>query len=222
MNTQPARYAAWAAYITGIAGILGFILLVLFFAIEAPQIATNPQADNIWGPLSDIAGPAAMLPLLLVILALHQIERARAPLLSRAAAVTGFIGALGVTILQCLLIVHVLSFEQEVGPVVWANGIVGVWLLLANYLGLVQRILPSPLAWLGIAVGVSEVLYPVIFPVVGGANFYESIGSNYPVLTITIIIFLVSYIGFPTWLIGLGRTWSSRRSKANSEVVYVG
>ncbi len=222
MNTRLDRYAVPAAYITGIMSILGFVSLILFFALEAPQASTNPQGFHFWGFVSDISGPATMLPLLVVILALHEIERTRAPLLSRIAAAVGVIGALAVTLLQVLLIIKVLPFEQEVGPVVLATAAVGVWLVLSNHLGRVQRILPSRLAWLGIAVGASQVLYPVMFSVLGGSSFYENIGSNYLLLTISSIILLVSYVGFPVWAIWLGRIWSRQRANAKAEVVYAG
>ncbi len=222
MNTRLARYAGWAAYITGIMSIVGFVSLILFFSLEAPQATENPQGFHFWGLVSDIAGPATMLPLLVIILELHEIERDRARVLSQIAAVIGVIGALGVTALQVLLIIKVLPFEQEVGPVVFATALVGAWLVLANYLGRVQQILPSRLAWLGIAVGATQVLYPVIFQLLGGSRFYENIGSNYLLLAISSVIFLVSYVGFPVWAIWLGRIWSRQRANAKAEAAYAG
>lgn len=221
MNTRLARNAAGAAYISGVASIVGFVSLVLFFTLEAPQAAASSGSGfDFWGLISDISGPATMVPLLLVVLALHQIERDRAPLLSRIAAAFGMIGALAVTVLQLLLIFKFLTFEQEVGPVVLGNAAVGVWLVLANHLARVQGVLSPRLAWLGIVVGVSFVLYPVIFPIVGGAGFYNNIGSNYLLLIVTGLIFLTSYIGFPVWAIWLGRVWSSQRAAARAEAVY--
>lgn len=222
MNSRLARYAGWAAYITGIMSIVGFVSLMLFFALEAPQAAENPQGFHLWGLVSDISGPATMLPLLVVMLALHEIERERARVLSQIAVVIGVIGALAVTALQILLIIKVLPFEQEVGPVVFATALVGMWLILANHLGRVQQILPSRLAWIGILAGASQVLYPVMFQVLGGSRFYENIGSNYLALTISGIIFLVSYVGFPVWAIWLGRVWSRQRANAKAEVAYAG
>lgn len=219
-NNRFAHYAGPAAVVVGIVSIIGFIALMLFFGIEAPHVSSNPQGFHFWGFLSDVAGPATMIPLIVVMLALHERERAHAPGLSRAAVVIGVVGALGVTLLQVLLIVKVLSFEQEVGPVVVATAITGVWLVLANYLGQVQRILPARLAWLGIAVGAVQIAYPVVFQVLGGANFYQNAGSNVLLAAIAAVIFLVSYIGFPVWALWLARVWSSRRVKADAEMAY--
>ncbi|MBI5034350.1 MAG: hypothetical protein HZB51_27830 [Chloroflexi bacterium] len=220
MNNQLARYASGAAYMVGVMSILSFVFLMLFFSLEAPQVASNPDGFHLWGFLSDIAGPLTMLPLIIIMLVLHQIERARAPRPSQVATVIGVIGALAVTILQILLVIRVLSFEQEVGPVVVAMGIVGVWLITANYLGLAQRILPSKLAWLGILVGMVQAAYPVLFQMLGGANFYNNLGSNVFLMILTSVIFLGSYIGFPIWAIGLARFWSNQRKTADVKVVY--
>ncbi len=222
MNTRFAGYIGRAASVTGIMGILSFVSIALFFALEAPAANANPQGFYFWGTLSDIAAPLTMLPLLVVIQGLHLVERTGAPLLSRVARAIGTIGAVAITILQVLLIVRVLSFEQEVGPVVYANALVGAWLLLANYMGRTQRILPTALAWLGIAVGIAQVLYPVVFQILGGAGFYANVGSDFLVLTITSVVFLVSYIGFPIWAIWLGRVWSRQRINARAGAAYVG
>jgi hypothetical protein len=208
MNTRLANNISLAAFITGVMAIVGLIAIILFFGLEAPTATANSQQFHFWGTLSDVSAPLTMIPLLVVILALHRFERSRAPVFSQVAAIVGVVGALGVTILQVLLIARVLSFEQEVGPVVVANGVVGVWQILANYLARLQQVLPSRLAWLGLAVGVAEALYPVLFQILGGASFYSTIGSNYVLLTLTGVIFLVSYVGFPIWAIWLGRALS--------------
>lgn len=222
MESELTRYRSGAAYIVGIASIISFVSLILFFGLEAPQASANPQGFYFWGLVSDLAAPATMLPLLVVILALHQVERIHAPVLSRVAAIIGVIGALGVTALQVLLVIKVLTFEQEVGPVVLAMAIAGAWLVLANILAFVQHVLPMRLAWLGIASGAAQVSYPVLFQMLGGANFYASIGSDFTVIAITSVIFLMSYIGFPVWAIWLGRVWSRQRINAKSGVAYAG
>jgi hypothetical protein len=222
MNNQIDRYARPAALVAGIASIIGFIALILFFALEAPGVSADPQGFHFWGFISDIAGPLTMIPLIIVMLALHRAERAQAPTLSRVALMVGVIGALGVTLLQVLLIIRVLTFEQEVGPVVLAMGIAGVWLILASYMARVQHILPSGLAWLGIVTGVAQAAYPLLFQALGGANFYTNMGSDYVVMGLASIIMLVSYLGFPIWALWFARVWTSRRVKENTGVVYAG
>jgi hypothetical protein len=222
MNTQAIRYAGRAAIVTGVASIVGFIALMLFFALEASQATLNSNGFYFWGFISDVSAPATMIPLLVVVLALHQVERAHAQILSRIALVLGLTGALGVTLLQVLLIIKVLTFEQEVGPVVLAMGIAGVWLVLASYLGGTEHILPSGLVWLGIAVGAAQASYPVLFQALGGADFYAKMGNDFMLATVSGIIFLLSYLGFPIWMFWFARTWSSKRMKTEAGLVYAG
>lgn len=206
MITRLARYAGWAAYLSGVVAILSLVFLILFYALEAPQAAANAgQGFYFWGTLNDITGAVTMVPLLLVALAIDRTERSRAAVLSQVARAIGSVGMLGVVVFQALLIIKVMSFEQEVGPVISATAVVGVWLILVNYLGQVQAILPSRLAWLGIAVGAAQILGLVAFLAIGGSFVIQNIASNYLILTAAGLVFLVSYVGFPVWAIWLGR-----------------
>ena len=224
MNTQERAtlYAAPAALFVGIVSIVGFIVLILFFGLEAPSVSSNPDGFHFWGFMSDVAQPIAMIPLIIVMAALHRVERPEAVTLSRVALMIGVIGALGVTMLQLLLIFRFLTFEQEVGPVVLAMGLTGVWLVLANYLALKQHILSAGLAWLGMTVGVAQALYPLLLQMLGGPNFYAELGSNYVAMAITAVIFLVSYIGFPTWAIWFSRRWAARPRMVKAGAAYAG
>jgi len=203
MSTRLARNAGWAAYVSGIAAILGMVSLILFFALEAPQ-ATG---THFWGPVSDICPIVQMVSLLVVARAFYLMQRSSVPRLSLIAGAVGIAGMLGVALLQLLLIAKVIPFEQEVGPVVLATGVVGVWLILVNNLGRRQGSLPSRLAWMGIAVGAAFVLEPVMLSAPGGAVAWRVFMSNYLLLTGSAVVFLVAYVGFPVWAIWLGRVF---------------
>ena len=206
METRVYRSAGWAALLSGLTAILATVSLILFFAIEAPQGATSGgQAEHLWGPLSDISPILQMLLLLPVMQALYRMERSRAGRSSLMAALAGVLGAFGVAAFQLLLITRVLAFEQEVGLVVLATGVVGAWLVLANHLGRIQGLLPARLAWLGMAVGVAFVMEPVLLSALGGASFWRNLMSNYVLLAGAALVFLVAYVGFPIWAIWLGR-----------------
>ncbi|MBX7235356.1 MAG: hypothetical protein K1X65_13310 [Caldilineales bacterium] len=199
MKPQHYRSAGWAAVLSGVAAILALVTLVLFFAIEV-----NTGGEHLWGPLSDLFPIIQMALLLVVARTLYLAHRAAAPRLSLIATVIGMAGMAGVIVLQVLLRMDVLPFEQEVRPLLVAFGLVGVWLMAANDVGRRQRSLPSRLAWLGMAVGAAFVLEPVIVFVVGGAD-WSAYMSN-PLLTvISAIVFLTVYFGYPVWVIWLGR-----------------
>ena len=200
MNTRPYRSAGWATILSGLLSIATLLTLILFFWLEA-----GSKEVHLWGPLSDICPIIQMVLLLVVARAVHRIQQLRAPGLSLTAAIVGAAGMLGVILLQALLRLQIIQFAQEVGPLTTVTGLVGVWLILVNYLGRRQANLPSPLAWLGMAVGAAFVLEPVVLFAAGGAEYWRAFMSNYLLLAAGAIVFLVVYIGFPIWAIWLGR-----------------
>lgn len=205
MNNRLARSAGWAAYFSGIAAILGLVSLLLFFGLESAPI--TGRGFHIWGPVSDICPILQMVSLMVVASSLYLSQRSRAPGISLISYAIGMAGMLGVVLLQFLLIINVIAFEQEVGPVLFATAAVGVWLFFVNFLGRRQGSLPSRLAWLGIAVGVAFIMEPVMLSMAGGAVAWRVFMSNYVLLVGSAIVFLISYVGFPVWAFWLGRVF---------------
>src|SRR5262249_17385888 len=68
-----------------------------------------------------------------ITLALQQFMHARTPVLSTLALLMGILGIFAVVVLQLFLVVGILSFEQEVGPVLIALLVFGVWLVITGY-----------------------------------------------------------------------------------------
>jgi hypothetical protein len=203
MNT---RTASFAAYLSGFFAILSGVFAILFFWLEAPDMANSAaQQPHIWGPLSDICPIVQMLALLVVVQALYRLDQSGAAL-NRLTYLIGIVGTLGVSILQLLLVVGVISFEQEIGPMLIATAIVGVWLILINYLGRRQAQLPVRLGWLGIGVGVALALELPLFAVMGGAVDWQNIMSIPLLMVGAMLVFVMSYVGFPIWAFWLGRT----------------
>lgn len=213
MNTRLARSAGWAAIISGIASILGLVSLILFFGLESTP--STAQAPHLWGPISDISPILQMISLLVVAHAFYRIQRSRAAGLSLIGTIIGMIGMLGVVLLQFLLIIKVIEFEQEVGLVLLATAAVGVWLIFVNFLGRRQGSLPSRLAWLGIATGAAFFLEPVMLSAAGGAIAWRVFMSNYLLMAGSAVVFLISYMGFPVWAYWLGRVFL--RANGNEE-----
>jgi len=205
MRTRSTRSASWAAYFSGITALLGLVSLILFFSFES--VPGTSQSPHFWGPISDISPIFQMGSMLVVLLAFFRMQQTRASGLSRVGSAIGIIGMAGVVLLQFMLIVKVITFEQEVLPVLVATAVVGLWLILVNYLGKRQGDLPARLAWLGIAVGVAFLFEPVMLALAGGAVAWRVFMSNYLLLAGSTLVFLVSYIGFPIWAFWLGRVF---------------
>lgn len=124
--------AGWFAYAGGLISILQLVLLGLFFALGEP-----------YGTLNDAVIVVQYLLALPLILVLHRLLHRRGQLLSTIALLIGISGILTITVLQILLITHVLSFEEQVGPVSAAFFLLfGGWLLITGYLGRRMRDLP--------------------------------------------------------------------------------
>lgn len=214
MNTRLAthRFAGWAAILSGVAAILAMVTVILFFTLEM-----DSSEEHLWGPLSDIFPIIQMALLLVVARGLYAIQRATAPRTSIIGTVIGVIGMLGVIVLQTLLRMGVMQFAQEISPLVIAFALVGVWLIVANYLGRRQQSLPSTLAWLGMAVGIASVSEPVIVAGAGGAD-WRAYMSNPLLVVVSAVVFLLVYVGFPVWAIWLGRVLlKAERSEARQQ-----
>ncbi len=125
------RIAGWCAIASGIVAVIGIGFLI---AMSIGFIADN-RALQRFGTLNDICIIIQYGLALPITLALHQHLKAHAPILSRAAIGIGITGMIAVGVLQFLLIVGVLTFEEQVGPVIVALLVIGVWLLMTGYLG---------------------------------------------------------------------------------------
>lgn len=207
MDSRLELTVGWAAVLCGIATIFAMVTTVLFFWLEAPAVGSGHAQPRLWGPLSDLFPIVQMALLLVVAYGLFQVQRHGAPTVSLVAAIVGVIGMLGVMTLQLLLLLNVIPFEREIGPMLLATALVGVWLLIVNTLARQQGTLPSWLPWLGIAVGIAYVAEPVLLPAMGGTISWQAMTSNYLLATAIALVFLVAYIGFPIWVIGLGRVF---------------
>lgn len=214
MNAQFYRTAGYVAILCGIAAVLTLVTSILFFSLEAPTVGTDAAQTHLWGPLSDLTPIIQMALLLGVAYFLFQIQRPAAPTLSLLATLIGMIGMLGVIAFQALLMLQVIPFEQEVGPMLLAMALVGIWIIVVNYLCRQQAFLPAWLMWLGVAVGAAFMLEPVLLAAMGGAVNWKAMVSSPAMATGSALVFLVAYLGFPIWVIGLGRALLAAQSAA--------
>jgi hypothetical protein len=145
--------------ITIVSGVLAAIGVAFLTAMYASFAVGATPLALAFGRINDVLVMLAYLLAIPVAIAVCRLLRPRAPLMSMVAAVTG-IGALGViVVLQFLLVVGALTFEEEVGPVSIALLILGVWFVLIGYLGRTSGVLPNGVRW-GI-LGATYVGYPI-------------------------------------------------------------
>jgi len=182
-TNQLFRLAGWSAYLNAILNIISFVSLFIFFSI-----------GGLSGLINDITSIFFSLSLIPLVLAFHALHRSFFPSMSWWVASIGVIAMLAAAILQALLVFGILQFEQEVRPVLVANAVIGIWLILSGVMTLIGRTLPRGLAWLSIIAGIGLILIIVGFWIGGQEHFLTIVGG------------LVSFIGILLWTI-----WSGKR-----------
>ena len=178
--------AATFAYLAAVATIISFVALFIFFAV-----------GGVFGPINDAASVFQMLFLIPVALTLHQVFRQLNPTLSLTATIITILAMLGIAILQSLLIVQRVRFEQTLKPVLLLGGVIGLWWLVVGALAFSSDTFPAGFAWVSMLAGLSGVLLVVGFWMGGQQHPLAAIG------------FLVNAFASSIWAIWLGQLLSS-------------
>jgi hypothetical protein len=193
MNTsQLFRFAGWSAYVTAVADIIGFVSLFVFFAVGGPA-----------GVINDISSVFLSLSLIPPALAWHHLHRSSFPRLSLVNFAIGMIAMLTTAILQAALVVGKVEFEQSLRPVLAANAVVGLWLVVNGVLasrGLHREgSVPRGLAWVSLVAGIGLILIILGFWIGGEAHPLTAVGG------------LVAFAGILIWAIWFGKLLLSER-----------
>lgn len=179
-------YAHKFSFLAGAAWILGFVALFIFFAV-----------GGIFGPINDAISVLRYLFLIPVALALFRLLAQYAPLVSLGAAAVGIPAMLSIAVLQALLVVGSVRFEQTLRPILILAGIVGLWWLANSIVSLAHGTLPAGVAWVGVVAGVGTLVGMVGF-LMGGQE-HPLAAMSFPVIAVSV----------PIWAFWLGRVLAS-------------
>jgi len=152
----PMRLAGRLTFASGVLAALGVAFLVAMatsFAVGATS------AGMVFGWTNDVLVMVSYLLTAPALLALLPLLRPRAPILGALVAVVGLLSIAGIVVLQLLLVIGVLTFEQQIGPVSLVYIGLAAWLVVTGYLGRVAGVLPNGVRW-GI-LGATYVGYPI-------------------------------------------------------------
>lgn len=119
--------------------------------------------------------------------------------LALLATAVGIIGMLVAAMLQALLVLNIVRYEQTIAAVLTAGGAVGLWLLLANILALIITAFPGGLAISGVAVGAGYILVALGFRIGGQEHPLSYAGA------------ILVTAGYSLWSIWLGWLFTSGR-----------
>jgi predicted tellurium resistance membrane protein TerC len=125
------------------------------------------------------------------------VTRHAGPQLALVAMIVGVLGMLVAAFLQALLVARVVQYEQTIGAVLAAGGVVGLWLVLANAQALGGAVLPGGLVICGMATGVGYMLLAVGFRIGGQEHPLSYAGAG------------VVLVGYSVWAIWLGSLFAS-------------
>jgi hypothetical protein len=176
------RFAGWTAYANAGLTIANIVTIMIFFS-----------AGGFWGRLNDgvsVLWALSFIPLAIVLYRVNTPVNGPASLL---AAVIGIAAMLVFAVLQILLVMKQVTFEQTVATVLTTTGIIGLSLVLNGLLARAGETLPAGLVWLTLAFGLGFVL--------GGIGFWIG-GPQHP---LAMVGFLVTALIGPVWAIWLGR-----------------
>jgi hypothetical protein len=207
MNTASNPFVGWTALIGGAVGVVSFVALVLLFVVGEP-----------FGTLNDLLATPSALLMIPLIVALYRINAVDRPMLSLLAMLAGSAGFAAAAVGGLLLVLGRISFEQSLLPGIGGFGLIGLWVLLNSALGLANGRLPSGVAWLGVALGLTPTLalfmmtradrVAALLVNMGNATAGFQAG---PLVYVSLALGFISYAGLPVWFILMGRLFLSGR-----------
>ena len=181
----PEIAAGYSALIAAVATVVGALTIVLFFARGQP-----------WGTINDVSSVVLMLAMIPVALVTAVFLMERLTTVALAVAAIGIAGMVVAAVLQALLVVGRVTYDDTVTAVLTAGGVVGVWYILTGLLA-GQTALEGFLSWLAIASGVGFIAIMVGFRL-GRERHPLSIGGGLLVLVASTAF--LTRLG--TWLVG--------------------
>jgi hypothetical protein len=156
MTTRPAatsvlRLGGWAAYANGVVSAIGLVFLIAMYASFAVGATSS---GLVFGWINDVSAVVAAVLILPLVIAVHVLLRPHTPILSGLAMLIGIGANVAIMVLQSLLVIEALTFEEEIGPVLIAFLFLVVWLVMTGYLGSRSGALPH-----GLRMGLLAVTY---------------------------------------------------------------
>lgn len=138
-TTAVLRLGGWTAYASGVVAAIGLVFLIAMFA----SFAVGAQSPGlVFGWINDVLVMVSYLLAMPSAIALRALLRPHAPVLSELATVIGISAIAAIVVLQWLLVVRALTFEEQIGPVSIALLVVAVWFVMTGYLGRSSGALP--------------------------------------------------------------------------------
>jgi hypothetical protein len=136
------RLGGRVAYATAFIAPIGLAFLVAMYVAFALGAMSQ---GLVFGWVNDTLAIVTGLLMLPIVVAVHILLRKGAPRASRLALIVGIGANVAIVILQSLLVAGVLTFEQEIGPVLIAFLALVVWFVTTGLMGRSTGVFPHGL-----------------------------------------------------------------------------
>jgi hypothetical protein len=206
-SSSPIDFARACALVSGVSGVVAGLLLIGFFTLANPYVAT-PGGPTWLGTANDVVGIIQFAAFAFVIWAL----RRRLPTTPwvRVFTAVAVAAAIAFAVLSVLLVADVLTFEQQIGPVIVMIVIIYVWLLSANLAAHRFRTLPRAVTLSGVMLGVGFLVGMVLV----GASLVLSSSSGQILGWVGYALGFVGWLGLPIYsLLLAARVFTDREER---------
>ncbi len=176
------RLAGWSAYFNAAVFLLSLVALMLFFSI-----------GGFWGTINDSLSIFWMLSFIPLVVAFYQINRSVNAPISLASSIVGITATIVFAVLQFLLVLGLVRFEQTFTAVLTMTAIFGLSVLIHALLARAGHTLPPGLTWVMIIYGLASVI---------GAVGFQIGGETHPMAMIGLLLTAISGL---IWVIWFGR-----------------
>jgi len=211
MTHRLAAYGAQAAVVSGVLSIVGTVVLLLFFALEAPAVIASGNSD-LWTPLGRtndlLVGLSALAAIPLAALFRERWRvGATAATGPTATYAVGLVAMLGVGAFGVSSFANLIPLTSLGAPAAGALAALGLWQVIVC-LRSAEPALRGRLRKVGVVSGIGFVLEFLAFLAIGGSSgIADPRAALRQPLFVAIggIGLLASVIGYPIWSIWLGR-----------------
>ena len=181
-ETMLFRLAGWSAYFNATVFLLSLVALMLFFSI-----------GGFWGTINDSLSIIWVLSYIPLAVAFYQINRSVNAPISLASSIIGIAAMIVFAVLQFLLVLGLVRFEQTFTAVLTMTGLIGLFVLIHALLARTGHTLPPGLTWVMIIYGIASMIGAVGFHIGGEQHLLAMIGL------------LLTAISGVIWVIWFGR-----------------
>lgn len=142
MNNNLIRFVGLAAFFNTAAALAVIVTITLFYTI-----------GGIWGWINDVLSVLWILSYLPVAFLLYRLNRFVNPRIAALGAAVGIPALLAFAVLQSLLVLGLVRFEETIMLLLLVSAGIGLWLLLNGYMAKDGQHIPERLARLTLLFG---------------------------------------------------------------------